>query len=38
VFIEAGSGPQKQRWSRPDAIRTPAEPSAASETAARTAT
>jgi divalent metal cation (Fe/Co/Zn/Cd) transporter len=25
LFIESGSAPQAQRWSRPDAIRTPAD-------------
>ncbi len=31
LFIESGSAPMQQRWSRPDAIRTPADPTATSE-------
>lgn len=35
LFIESGSAPLQQRWTRPDAIRTLTEPSAAAESPAR---
>ena len=38
MFIESGSAPLQQRWSRPDAIRALAEQTAASETPARAST
>jgi len=34
LFIESGSGPVQQRWSRPDAVRAPVETPAAPEPAA----
>jgi hypothetical protein len=34
LFIESGSAPQQQRWSRPDAIRTLADPAGSSESPA----
>jgi hypothetical protein len=36
LFIESGSAPYQQRWSRPDAIHAVNEQPAASETPART--
>jgi hypothetical protein len=31
LFIESGAAPLSQRWSRPDAIRAPADPTASPE-------
>jgi cation diffusion facilitator family transporter len=38
LFIESGSAPLQQRWSRPDAIRAPTEQTAMTETPARGST